>query len=485
MAKASRGRLHRLAVAPTGMRSKLLWAFVLMSVVPLAMLLLMAAWFAFPSVRDFYHLERWFPLITIPQAANWWLFSLLVLTVVISLLGGVYLAVRIIEPVIDLSHEATQLAEGREVRELPVRHDDELGDLTRALNHLTSRIRTNMDELKQFGERTTQMNLEIHKRLVMLSGLLQIGELISQPAELGVILDLVVERLASLDAQGFSFLCLQPMEEFPVNLHRAQGIDLRDLKSVVFDTGQMVVDATHPPTELMTPMWEELKQPNLMVQPVLVRNRAVGILGIGNHHQAYAWSSEVMDLVAVFAKQLSLAIENELLLRKNKALAIHDELTGAYTDSYVRQRLAEEIKRAMTYRRPCALALFAIRDLAGYRQRRGQPEADRVLRKVVRLIQESITEIDRVGRLEGNEIAVLMPERNKRQAMELMEEICRRAAAAFSSASDPQGQPTLLGAVAENPLDGATAEELLTKASAALGGASTRPAGVAVAEQKG
>ena len=54
---------HRLELAPRGMRSKLVLGMVLMSVVPIVMLVCMAAWFAFPSVRDFYQLDRWFPLI--------------------------------------------------------------------------------------------------------------------------------------------------------------------------------------------------------------------------------------------------------------------------------------------------------------------------------------------------------------------------------------------------------------------------------------
>jgi len=476
MAKRLRMGLRWLALMPTGIRSKLLWAFVLMSVIPVVMLVLVAAWFAFPAVREFYQLDRWFPLIANPAAANWWLFSLIVLTVLISLLGSVYLAVRIIEPVIDLSHEAAQLARGDSMAELPVTHDDELGDLTRALNQLTVRIRGNMGELKQFGERATQMNVEIQQRLVMFSGLLQIGELISQPAELGLILDLIVERLGSIDSQGFSFLCLQPVDDLPVAQHRAQGIDARYLKSIVFESGHALVDAAHPPAVAARAAWEALDRPNLIIQPLFVRNHSVGILGVGNHRAGHQWSSELVDLIAVFAKQTSLALENELLLRKNKALAVHDELTGAYNEAHIRQRLGEEIKRAVMYQRPCAVAVFAIQGLAGYRARHGQPEADRALKQVVALIQESITDIDRVGRFSGNEIAVLLPERNKRQAVGIMEEICRRATLALANAPDAREHLTILGEVAENPLDGATAEELLTKVSAALQGALVRTA---------
>ena len=461
-------RLRQIALAPTGIRSKLLLAFLLMSAVPLVMLCLVAGWFAFPPVREFYQLERWFPILTTPTEATWWLLGLLVLTVMISLLGSIYLAIKIIEPVIHISHEAKQLAGGEYDRELSLGLGDELGDLTWALNQLTSRIRDNMGELKRFGERSSQINLEIHKRMVILSGLLQIGELVTSGGELNVVLDLVVEKLALLEGQAFSFLCLQPIEGLPITLHRANGIDVSEVQPVAFHPSQALIDEHHPAAATMRPAWERLGRPNLLVQPVSVRKRLIGVLGVGNRDPHARWSQEVVDLATIFAKQTSIALENELLLRKTKALAIHDELTGAYTETYIRERLAEEIKRAILYQRPCALAMFFVQDLVEFRRRRGDPEAERVLKNITRLIQESVSEIDRVGRFNGNAIAVLLPERNKRQASEVMEAIRQRAASAFEAAPDPQDRLTLVGSVAENPLDGATAEELIDKASSVI-----------------
>jgi len=468
MSKSPFTALRRMTLAPTGIRSKLVWAFLLMSVVPVAMLLCVAAWFAFPTVREFYHLDQWFPLIADPTSATWWLIGIIVLTVVISLLGGIYLTVKIVDPVIHLSREAKQLVEGEFDHPLTVSQPDELGELTGSLNQLTARIRTNMVELKQFGERTTEMNLEIHKRVVMLSGLLQIGELISGRAELEVVLDLVVERLATLIDQGFSFLCLQPMEEVQVTLRRMHGIDAKCLSGVAFDSANVLIDAKHPATPQMQSIWEQLDRPNLTLQPVIVRNRLVGVLAIGNHQPEFVWSPELIDLVAVFAKQTSIALENELLLRKTKALAIHDELTGAYTEAHLRSRLAEELKRAVMYQRPCALAMFVIQDFADFRQRHGEPEAERVLKKVARLIQDSVTAIDRVSRFNGNEMVVLLPERNKRQAVEIAEEIRRRVAFAFVNAPEPRDRLTVMSGIAENPIDGMTVEELVEKASSAI-----------------
>ncbi len=466
-------RRQRLIVLPTGIRLDLLTAFLLMSAVPLVVLLLVAGWFAFPNVREFYHLERWFPLIATPSDSTWWLLSVLTLTMAVSLLGSLYLAAKIIKPVIHLSHHAQSLAAGDyDAAMTEEARAGELGDLSAALNKLTSQIRTNMVELKQLGDRTTQMNFEINTRMVMLSGLLQIGELIGSGVGLDMVLDLVVEKLALLDPQGFSLLSLQPIEDLPLTLRRGHNVDLDRLTWPPPKPVPVMMDATHRPPTGLEPLWKQLNQPNLVLHPVFIRGKPVGALGVGNRYPGFGWAQEFVDLTAVFAKQVSIALENELLLRKTKLLAIRDELTGAYNEAYLRQRLAEELKRAILYQRPCALVMFTIPGLPHYRQRAGEPQSEQVLKQAVRIIQESVTDIDRVGRFSGNEIVVLLPERNKRQALELADSMRQRANAALA-AQGTGGSLTLVGSVVENPLDGVTAEELITKASAALSDAST------------
>lgn len=464
MGNTPTGSPLRLAVAPTGMRRKLLLAFLLMSAVPLAMLMLVAGWFAFPFVREFYRLDHWFPLIAAPMEGTWWVFGLLVLTVLIAFLGGIYLAIKIVHPVIRISQQATKMAQGDYEHPAATGHGGELDDLTWSLNQLTSRIRNDMVELKRYGERSSQLNLDIHKRVVMFSGLLQIGELISSGGQLDLVLDLVVEKLAMLEDHSFSFFCLQPLEGLPVTLRRTSGFDVELLRAVAFESAAATIDAAHPAATAMRPTWEQLGQPNVLIQPVVVRKQPVGILGIGNRNPHYQWSQELTDLMTIFTKQASLAIENELLRRTTKALAIYDELTGVYNEAYMRQRLGEEIQRAVLYQRPCALAMFQVEDLADFRRRHGDPEAERTLKQITRLVQACVTDVDRVGRLDGNLLAVVLPECNKRQAAELMEQICQRVLQAFAGAPDPLDRLAVLGSVSENPVDGSTAEELITKA---------------------
>lgn len=465
-------------VMPTGLRAKLMWAAVLMSCIPLTVLIVFVGWFVFPYTREaFPWLERFFldPRMD-PAGGTWWLWGVLALTALVSLLGGAYLMVKVVQPVLEVSREAKRLADHPELDEAVPEQEDELGDVTRALNQLTGRIRESMQELKQFGERTNEINTEIHRRMTMLASLLQIGELIGKATNLEVVLDLVVERLGTVEDEAFSFLCLQPTEGLNVGLRRGHQIDVQALAQCAFEFSSVIVDAGHRPTEHARPLWAKLGQPNLVFHPVQLRGQRVGMLAFGNRQPGYAFGPELVEFVSVFAKQVSIALENEFLLRKNKALAVRDELTGLYNERYIRQRLDEEIKRAIAYQRPCAIAVFTVDGLEAFRARRGQGETEQVLKKVGRVIEESVTDLDRVGYFAANEFVVILPERNKREAIEIAEGIRQRVEFAFASADQPLDRLTVSGGIAENPLDGVTADDLLSKSNAlvAANGARSR-----------
>jgi len=472
---ATQGKLH-FSILPHGMHAKMTWAFVLMSCVPIGVLLLIAGWFAFPYTREaFPTLAKFFidPRMD-PTAATWWLWAVIALTVIIAALGSVYLTMKIVEPVLQMSQEAKRVAENPTSEGEVADQEDELGDVANALNKLTGYIRSSMLELKQVGERTSQINIEINKRMVILASLLQIGEFIGNAKDLDAVLDLIVERLGSVEDHAFSFLCLQPHELLQVMPRRAHQLDVKRLTQMVFATSSIIIDADHPPAEASQALWEELGRPNLVMQPILLRKRLAGVLAVGNHEPQYVFTPELMDLVSVFVKQASIALENALLLRKNKALAVKDEMTDLYNENYIRQRVEEEIKRAIAYQRPCAVAVFAVDAFADFHRQRGDAEAERALKKVGRIIQGSVTEIDRVGRFNTNEFVVVLPERNKRQAIEIAEEVRRRVQFAFASSPEQEGRLTVSGSVAENPLDGVTADDLLSKAKTMVNGAVER-----------
>ena len=80
-----------------------------------------------------------------------------------------------------------------------------------------------------------------------------------------------------------------------------------------------------------------------------------------------------------------------------------------------------------------------------------------------------MNEVDRVGRSADDEFAVILPERNKRQANDIAENIRKKIEFAFNEEDEPVKRLTVSAGISENPLDGVSSEELITAALEALG----------------
>jgi diguanylate cyclase (GGDEF)-like protein len=103
-----------------------------------------------------------------------------------------------------------------------------------------------------------------------------------------------------------------------------------------------------------------------------------------------------------------------------------------------------------------------------FRQAFGSLQAEVTLKKISSLIRNSVTEIDRVARTGDNEFSIILPERNKRQAQKIAEDIRGKLEFAFKEEQNVNKRLTLSGGVSENPLDGITSEELVNKAKELL-----------------
>jgi diguanylate cyclase (GGDEF)-like protein len=211
-----------------------------------------------------------------------------------------------------------------------------------------------------------------------------------------------------------------------------------------------------------------LKLLNVLILPVYLRGRIVALLGIGNNREKFVYLKEDIELLDVFAKQLAIAAENDILNHSIRKLEIKDSLTGLYNEVFMRSRLQEEIKRAVMYQRPCAFILFDIDNFKEYTQAFGSIQTEATLKKVASLIRDSVNEVDRVGRTGDDEFAVILPEKNKRQSLEIAENIRKKIEYSFSEEENENKRITVSGGLSENPLDGINSEELMVKAKEML-----------------
>src|SRR3989338_8062441 len=113
---------------------------------------------------------------------------------------------------------------------------------------------------------------------------------------------------------------------------------------------------------------------------------------------------------------MTIAIENDLLMKKTEELTITDDLTDLYNKAYIMSRLEEEIKRAIFYQRPCSFIIFNIDNFKAFREANGELVGEEVIKKVAKFIKDNADPIGKVARIGGDEFAMLLPEKNKRGA---------------------------------------------------------------------
>lgn len=405
--------------------------------------------------------------------------ALIILISIFIAVIGLYVVKEVFDRILSVSSEAKLIASGDFLRKVEITREDEIGDLSDALNKLTEHIRSNMDELKSYSEKTSQIDLDIHKRVFILSSLLEISSLISHGDKLENIFKLAVEkaRLLANSDNGYLFIRGQDADMFLAQA--ADGVNQEQLLQIkigpqdkifsrlIQKNQPLILDRENPLAQDQKDAFcEKFNLNNTLALPVALRGKVVGILGIGNtdKEETTLYKKEDIELLNIFAKQIGIAVENDMLAERLEKLEIKDALTGLYNTAFIRNRLQEEIKRAIAFRRPCAFMLLNIDNFQQLYKTLGSLEAEAMLKKIASLVKESFTEIDRVARVGDNEFAVVLPEKNKRQAQELAEVVRGKIESIFSKEEDMHKRLTVSGGVSENPLDGIEAEELITKA---------------------
>jgi diguanylate cyclase (GGDEF)-like protein len=448
-----------ISLSSRGLKYKLKVAFTLMTILPLLVSLYIIMNYS-----------------NVAGPGKLYVLILMLISVTIAVVGFMIIK-EVSDRLISVTAAAKSIALNGRPENLTVGQMDEVGDLSDALSQMTQRIRSNMDELKIYSEKTKEINIETQQRVMMLSGLLQISSLISLGARLDDIIKVISEKARLLATSDSAYLLFREENQENFYMKTADGMNTQQLLKVNVDPKDdlfgrvvrtnkpLVLDAENTATETaMSSFYEKFGLKNTIALPVYLMGRVMAILGVGNVRESFTYSKEDIELLDIFAKQISIALENNLLMHRVETLEIKDTLTGLYNEGFIRNRLQEEIKRAIAYQRPCSFVVFNIDNFQKYRQEFGTLQAEAILKRVSIIVRDSVTEIDRVGRIGGNEFAIVLPEKNKRKAQDLAEDIRKKIEFTFMEERDPTKRLTISGGISENPLDGITAEELMNVA---------------------
>lgn len=107
-------------------------------------------------------------------------------------------------------------------------------------------------------------------------------------------------------------------------------------------------------------------------------------------------------------------------------LAVTDPLTGVANRRAFLELLENEYSRALRGGDSLAVLMLDLDHFKAINDNHGHAAGDTVLTQASSILQKTVREVDRVGRLGGEEFAVLLPQTSAREALEVAER-CRRA----------------------------------------------------------
>lgn len=155
--------------------------------------------------------------------------------------------------------------------------------------------------------------------------------------------------------------------------------------------------------------------------------------------------------------------------RELQRLAITDALTGITNRRRLLELLDDELRRMRRHGRPLSLLSLDLDHFKQVNDTHGHAIGDRVLRHVVRTVQQQLRGTDHFGRIGGEEFVVLLPDTGPEAARKVAGKL--REAVASTPLILAEGQPlnvtiSIGGVTTSEPAVGASA--LLASADAAL-----------------
>jgi len=153
-----------------------------------------------------------------------------------------------------------------------------------------------------------------------------------------------------------------------------------------------------------------------------------------------------------------------------KALATTDGLTAIYNHRYFKDALEKEVKSALRHNHPLSLLIADVDWFKNYNDRNGHTQGDMALRRIAGVFSANVREVDVAARYGGEEFAVILPETEGVEAVNIAERIRRHVQderIPFEE-DQPNGDMTVSIGVATLPSVAGDATALIVAADKAL-----------------
>jgi len=383
-----------------------------------------------------------------------------ILLSVVAFMLATWFSIRMTSPIIEIAHKADELSEGNLEATVDMNRSDELGFLAGCFNNMSRRIR---------------------KKVMELSALYRVTQLINTSATYQQALDGCLEHLVEIfqARRGSIMLLNEDRTLLKVESFKAAGVALdgnsdprlrgddtkkpatgeeaavTSEKAVSEASAGSSTGAARPrfalkvgegiagevaksgePILCMDCRTDErfknydssagTKSPDTLISvPLTVHGNIMGVINLADRSNSRPFTSEDLDLLLAVANQMAMSIDNARL----HELSIVDTQTELYVRKFFDIRLEDEIKRARRFGFPLTLVIFCIDGFSGLNDRYGSGASDAALFDLAKILRDSVRATDITARTGTDEMAAILAHTSAEQSLIFAERLRERIAA--------------------------------------------------------
>ncbi len=265
-------------------------------------------------------------------------------------------------------------------------------------------------------------------------------EMVAKGAELSDILNAIVRQIQSednttrcsvllLDTEG-KHLLTGAAPSLPAFYNEAIngieiGLGVGSCGTAAY-LGQRVIVEDIQTHEYWKPYTQLAQQAELRAcwsEPILSsRGKVLGTFAI-YHTVPKSPQPEDIERISFAANLAGIAIENRFAYEELERRAYSDYLTGLANRRYFLEQAENELARALRYRNELSILMLDVDHFKQVNDTYGHKVGDIVLKKLSEVCRATLRDVDIVGRIGGEEFAILLPETGLEQALEAAERL--------------------------------------------------------------
>ena len=147
-------------------------------------------------------------------------------------------------------------------------------------------------------------------------------------------------------------------------------------------------------------------------------DKCIGVMLVGK-----SISRLNINLSTFLSNYMGMYIHNIQLLEQTNKFANTDNLTSLYTHRGFQEVLAKEMAKAKDNNTPLSVIMFDVNNITKINRELGHAKGDEVIKIIAEKVKQNIKNTDSAGRYGGDEIAVIMPETDTKNAKYMAEYI--------------------------------------------------------------